>query len=282
MFRRFISSLVLIVAAAQWSVALSQTGQDSLAAKADSPVPIVRSSSHATLFGVGRVNHLDTYLSPSEYKGPQLTFLHETFRTLRRNENVLFQTLTQGEFSYTHNPAETAHEMGGAVRYDFGWGRQWKDVLWKGLNLSAIGLAGGDLGFLYNNRNGNNPAQAHVGLRLTAALRADYHFRIRRQRLALHYQAHLPLLGMAFMPQYGQSYYDIFDRGNFDRNIRCTHPGNALSMRQLFTVDIPIRHARLRLGYLSDLRQLNLNGVKQHQYSRSVVIGYVRELDIKR
>ena len=113
---------------------------------------------------------------------------------------------------------------------------------------------------------------------LTAALRADYRFRIRKQTLALHYQAHLPLLGMAFSPQYGQSYYDLFDRSHYDHNLRATHFGNALSLRQLFTLDIPVRRARLRIGYLSDLRQLKVNGLKQHQYGRAAMIGFVREL----
>ena len=241
-----------------------------------------RSSLHTTLFGIGRVNHLDTYLSPQEYTGPQMTYLSETFRTLRCNEHVVFQTFTQGEFSYTRNHAETAHDLAGAVRYDFGWGRQWRSILFPGLDLTAMGLAGGDIGLLYNNRNSNNPAQARANLRLSAALRADYHFRIKRQQVGLHYRAHLPVLGTAFMPQYGQSYYEIFDRGNYDHNIRCAHFGNALSLRQLFTLDIPIRHARLSVGYLSDLRQLHVNGIKQHQYSRSFVIGYVREISIKR
>ena len=239
-------------------------------------------TSHTTLFGIGHVNHLDTYLSPVEYKGTQTTYLHETFRTLRHAPHVVFQTTTQGEFSYSQNHAETAHDFGGSVRYDFGWGRQWKNIPWRNLNLAAMGMAGGDLGFLYNNRNGNNPAQARANLRLTLALRADYSFKVKRQVLELHYQAHLPLLGMGFMPRYGQSYYDIFDRGHYDHNLIATHLGNALSLRQLLAVDIPVRHAHLRLGYLSDLRQLQANGIKQHQYTRSFVIGYTRHIFLSR
>ena len=169
----------------------------------------LRETTHTTLFGIGKVNHLDTYLSPLEYKGPQLTFLSETHRTLRRNSHVLFSTMLQGEFSYTESPKQNAHDMGGSVRYDAGWHRQWKNVL-KGLDLSAGALAGGDIGFLYNNRNGNNPAQARANLRLSASLRGDYCFKIKKQTLALHYQAHLPLLGATFMPQYGQSYFNMF------------------------------------------------------------------------
>ena len=242
----------------------------------------LRCSTRTTLFGIGKVNHLDTYLSPLEYKGPQLTYLYETHRTLKRNPHILFMTMTQGDLSYTDSPAQNAHDIGGSIRYDAGWGRQWTDVLLSNLDLTAGGLAGGNLGFLYNDRNGNNPAQARAGIDLSAFVRADYRFKIKRQTLGLHYQAHLPLLGAAFMPQYGQSYYDIFDRGNYDHNIRATHLGNALSLRQLLTFDIPIRRSTLSLGYLSDLRQLHINGVKQHQYTRSFVIGYVRNIKLLR
>jgi len=116
-------------------------------------------------------------------------------------------------------------------------------------------------------------------MRVSLSLRADYRFRIKKRYLAVHYQAHLPLLGMAFMPQYGQSYYDLFDRGNYDHNIRCTHLGNALSLRHILSFDLPIRRATLRLAYLSDLRQLHVNDIKQHQYGRAFMIGYVRNLN---
>jgi len=241
-----------------------------------------RETTHTTLFGIGKVNHLDTYLSPLEYKGPQLSVIGETHRTLQRNPHVLFTTLLQGEFSYTDSPTQNAHDMGGSIRYDAGWGRQWKNVLWKGLDLTAGGMAGGTLGFLYNNRNGNNPAQARANIATSAFARADYRFNIKKQSLVLHYQAHLPLFGAAFMPQYGQSYYDLFDRGNYDHNLRFTHFGNALSLRQMFTIDVPIRHSRLSIGYLSDLRQLRTNGIRQHQYSRAFLIGYTRHLSLKR
>ena len=39
-----------------------------------------RNSTHATVLGIGAVNQLDTYLSPLNYSGPQLQFLHETLR----------------------------------------------------------------------------------------------------------------------------------------------------------------------------------------------------------
>ena len=121
-----------------------------------------RETTHTTLFGVGRVNHLDTYLSPLEYTGPQFSYISHTRRALRRNPHVIYTTFAQGEFSYTESPAQNAHDIGGSVRFDAGWGRIWRNALWKGLDLTVGGMAGGTLGLLYNDRNGNNPAQARA------------------------------------------------------------------------------------------------------------------------
>ncbi|MBP5619495.1 MAG: DUF3316 domain-containing protein, partial [Bacteroidaceae bacterium] len=77
-----------------------------------------RDAAHALMFGVGRSNQLDTYLSPMEYKGPQFTFLRETLRmTHWANERLSFQSLTQGAFSLTENPAQNANEYGGHIGY---------------------------------------------------------------------------------------------------------------------------------------------------------------------
>ncbi len=271
----FIKRIYLFVLFALSFLALPAQETDSLQRQG-------RESCHTTLFGIGRMNHLDTYLSPMEYKGPQLSVLAETRRNLQRNSHILFTTLLQGEASYTENAVQNAHGIGGSIRYDAGWGRQWKNIPWKGLDLAVGGMAGGTVGFLYNDRNGNNPAQFRGSVAASAFARADYRFKIKKRTLEVHYQAQLPLLGAAFMPQYGQSYYDIFERGNYDRNVRCTHFGNALSLRQVLTFDIRLPHACLSVGYLSDLRQLHTNGIRQHQYGRSFLIGYSRRLALKR
>ncbi|MGG6550492.1 UNVERIFIED_CONTAM: DUF3316 domain-containing protein, partial [Prevotella sp. 15_C9] len=70
------------------------------------------------------------------------------------------------------------------------------------------------MGFLYNTRNGNNPEQAYLGLNLAPRLSADYAFRIRSHPFQIRYEAQVPLVGVMFSPNYGQSYYEIFSRGD--------------------------------------------------------------------
>ncbi len=236
--------------------------------------PSVAQREHTTLFGAGRANQYDTYLSPLEYRGPQVTIQHSTLRPLQRNTRISFQTITQIEYSYTKNPTGVTHEHGGAVRFDAGWNYNWANILFPDLQLMAGGLLGMDGGFLYNERNGNNPAQGRLSAKLSATAGAAYHLHIRRKTLTLQYQAIFPLFGGMFSPQYGQSYYNIFTQGNYDHNVIATHPGNALSLRQRLVVSIPLRSRSLTVGYLSDLLQSKPHHLRQHQYSRGVVIGW--------
>jgi len=241
-----------------------------------------RATTRSLMFGVGGSKQYDTYLSPSEYRGAQLTVMSQTERQLLRNPNVIYQSNLWGSVASTSNSADTADDFAGNLTYSSAWFRQWNDVLWKNLSLRAGGEVEGLIGFLYNTRNGNNPAQGYLTANAALSVGATQRFHIRRQHFRIAWQGSLPLLGAMFSPQYGQSYYNIFSQGNYDHNVVCTHPGNALCFRQLFTVDIPIRRSIIRMGYHSDIRQAKANDLRQHHYNRTFLIGYVRYFNMNR
>ncbi len=111
---------------------------------------------------------------------------------------------------------------------------------------------------------------------------AVYPFHIRRVPFTVRYQASLPLTGVMFSPQYGQSYYEM-SLGNYDHNVCFTHPGNAPSMRHLLTLDFPVAGFTFRTGYLCDIRQSRVNGLRSHIWNHSFMIGYVKHFNfIKR
>lgn len=232
----------------------------------------------STLFGFGFSNQLDTYLSPMEYTGWQVSFLTSRERmTHWAQGHISFQSLVQGAFSYTKNPARTAKEWGGRLAYDAGWHYHWR--LTDRLTLKAGALVGVDLGFLYNLRNTNNPAQGRLGMDVSASAGGSYRFKIRKLPILIKYQADLPLMGCMFSPQFGQSYYDI-SQGSRDHNVCFSHPGNALSFRQLLTFDLEFQRASLRFGYMGDIRQSHVNNIRMHDINHSFMIGYVRYLKI--
>ena len=226
------------------------------------------------LFGFGGSNQMDTYLSPMEYDGWQASVLTGRERMTRMaGGRISFQSMMQAAATRTENPARTAEMWGGRIAYDAAWHWNWTPA--KGLRLKAGAQVGTDLGFLYNNRNGNNPAQGRVSADMAASVAAAYAFRIRRFPLALRYQADVPLLGCMFSPQYGQSYYELYI-GNRDHNVCFAHPGNAFSIRSLLMMDLVFSRTTMRLGYLCDVRQSNVNGISTHDFSHSFMLGYVR------
>lgn len=236
--------------------------------------PTGRQLSRSILLGVGRSSQLDTYLSPMEYSGLQLSFLTQRERmTGMAGDHIAFQGMAQGAFSYTENPAGNANELGGRIGYDAGWHYVWQPA--AGLKLKGGGLLGADVGFLYNPRNGNNPAQARANMDVSLSVGGSYEFRIRRMPFTLRYQGDLPVLGCMFSPHYGESYYEIY-QGYGGHHVCFTHPANALSLRQLLAVDFCFPRTTMRVGYLSDIRQSHVRGIRAHDISRSFMLGYVR------
>jgi hypothetical protein len=105
---------------------------------------------------------------------------------------------------------------------------------------------------------------------------AIYKFQLWQQELSLRYQANMPLLGIMFSPQFGQSYYEI-GAGYAKGNVCFSQPGNAFSLWQQLTLDIPVgKYVVLRTGYLCDIRQSHVHGIKMHDRSHSFMIGFVK------
>lgn len=231
----------------------------------------------STLIGAGKANVFDTYLSPIEYEGPGVRFLHESMRMTRLMDgNVSSQSLLQVNFSYTKNPSKTGKMYAGLVNWNYALHYQYHiDSRLKILFGPMIDLNGG---FIYNVRNSNNPAQAKAYANIDASAMLIYKFRIADYPMILRYQANLPLMGAMFSPEYGESYYEIFSLGNSGRHVVFTSLHNNPSLRQMLTFDIPIRKIVMRVGYVCDIQQSKVNSLKTHVYSHDFMIGFVKNI----
>lgn len=231
----------------------------------------------STMIGAGYANVFDTYLSPLEYTGPEVRFLLENMRfTHLMNGNVSAQHLFQVNFDYTKNISKSSESYSGLINYSFSlhYHKRYNEKF-KLLFGPMIDINGG---VNYNRRNSNNPAQAKAYASLGGSAMAIYKFHIGRNPLTVRYQANLPLLGIMFSPEYGESYYEIFGLGNGGKNVLFTSLHNAPSLRQLLTLDIPVKHSTLRLGYVCDIQQSKVNNLKAHTYSHTFMIGVVRNI----
>ena len=236
----------------------------------------------STLFGVGHSNVFETYLSPLEYTGTEVRFLHESMRMTRLlGGKVSGQSLIQVNASYNKNISQTAEMYAGLVNWSYALHYQFRmnDDKLKILVGPMLDLNGG---VVYNRRNSNNPAQAKAYGGLGASGMLIYKFRIARYPLTVRYQANLPLLGVMFSPEYGESYFEIFSLGNGGRNVVFTSLHNNPSLRQMVTLDFPIRNVTMRVGYVCDIQQSKVNNLKSHAYSHDFMIGFVRNLYLLR
>lgn len=237
----------------------------------------------ATMLGVGGANMLDTYLSQEKYRGVEWRLMSEV-----RRDRLYMDSLSMGStggltyglshelaFAYTHNRVRNGHEYSGHYVFAYSVTRRW-DMLHDALHIYVGGMAEGLLGGTYNNRNSNNnPAQGYLSAAIGAHLAARYDLTVFGKRVTVGYEARYPLVGMMFSPNYGQSYYEIFNLGNYDHNIVVTSPAT-FQLRQQLTADVMLKgNTSLRLGYLCDIRQATPNNLKQHHYYNAVTIGIV-------
>ena len=231
----------------------------------------------SVMIGAGHNNTFETYLSPLEYEGPEVRFAYETMRMTRlMGGNVSAQNLFQLHASYTENISQTNHTYGGLVNWSYALHYQFRPA--KGLKILFGPMLDLNAGVVYNRRNSNNPAQAKAYGGLGASGMLIWKFRIRNYPMTVRYQANLPLLGVMFSPEFGESYYEIFSLGNGGQNVVFTSLHSNPSLRQLLTLDFPIGNTVMRVGYVCDLQQAKVNNLKSHTYSHDFMIGVVRNL----
>ena len=240
---------------------------------------------NALMLGIGYTDILDTYLSPEKYRGTDMRFLSHTRRE-KDSTCLVHQLLHEGCIATADNRSGNGGEIGGGYTFAYSLLRKWQMPVGScHLRLLAGGTAELSVGFLYNTRGSNNPAQARLALQLKPTVAADFDFRLfrRQQRpFTLHYEASAPLCGLMFSPNYGQSYYEIFSRGNYDHNCVPTTIASTPSLRQMLTLDFRALHTTWRIGYLGDWRQASVNNLKQHTYTHALVFGIVRRFRIEK
>ncbi len=232
----------------------------------------IQAQEKVRLIGIGHASILDTYLSQENYSGPEVRLLHSTTSFLDKHPQWSRTFTSQLSFSNTSPRSNDGTNLAGMLEYSFAMNRHFQ--INENLDIAFGGLADCFLGGIYNTRNGNNPAQLKLGIDIAPEIAASYKFQLLNKPMRLNYRADLPLAGLHFSPAYGQSYYEIFSKGNYDHNICLASPFSAVNFSQMLTVDVWFGKRALTVGYLGAYRQADMNSLKYHNYSHSFVIGY--------
>lgn len=257
------------------------------------PLSLPAQEKHITstkMLGVGYCGVQDTYLSPEHYGGMEIRYLSHTERERaeapqdslasqegrRGRERWTRLIINEGNFAYGKSRSKNGATLSGAYHFQYGVLRKWT-FLADRLTLKGGAQAEFIGGFIYNTRNGNNPAQARALIDIGPVVMAKYILKggtaDGKGRIAVAYEASCPLFGLTFSPNYGQSYYEIFNEGNYDRNIVPTTIVSMPSLRQQLTFTFCLSRINLSVCYLGDYRQLQVNNLKQHVYSSMLMVG---------
>ena len=247
---------------------------------------------------IGQGKMRDTYLTPLLYSGGSISLEGQRWRMHR---NPVWTSWQQADimFSTGEDHGHNSEAWTGRLRYRYGILRRWSESLSNLSNPSNpsetfgspwsfyLGpYAGIDLGFDYNLKmaSSNNPATARITTNLGAAGAVSYKFQSPwAQGMKVMLQAHAPLLGMGFCPEYGASYYETFYLNTSGNILHFTSLHNQQDVDVQLAVDFPLAiipwfrsfDSVLRLGGSYHIETMDINDITTRYSSFEFVIGWV-------
>lgn len=215
----------------------------------------------------------DSYLTPITYGGTDLALGYEVMRNTRfAPDKWLWQLGVGVDYNYVENDARNnnLHKLMGDITFDMQ--RQWRGAIAHRVNLSAGPMTQLRAGIIYDEVNSNNPVSVRAHWNVGATGMASMDTRLWRLPMTLRYQVHLPVVGVFFAPEYDESYYEIY-LGNHKNLAHMGWWGNRLDMTHYVGADLHLGKTTLRVGYRARLEHWNVNNLKVHDVSHSLVLG---------
>lgn len=228
----------------------------------------------------------NTYLAPLLYEGRQIGVRYERWRTMRSykwtNQQIIDADFADGD-------AENGqHSTSWSIRamYRYAMHRDISHLLCsrcQGLTVLIGPYAGLETGFDYNLKLGssNNPATARFVGNMGVSLASTYDYTLWGQPSKVNLQVQMPLIGYAFMPEYGASYYETFliESGN-NGHFTSLHNEQDLDVR--LSTDIPIAvipwfkrmKTIVRLGAYYHIETMDINSIVNRYSTFGISIGW--------
>lgn len=257
-------------------VCMMITSLNMIFSQEDIPADNIKLVNHSTLIGIGKSYLFDSYLSPLTYDGTAISLINDRIKgSSYFNGNLLLQNQFRLQTGITKNPTSSSSEYFGSLYYNL---NGFLPIFKSSLSGSSFRLYGGGgpelaLGGIYNVRNSNNPGSLKTFVNLNVAAMAIYNW----SNLTFRWQVSSPFVGMFFSPEYGHSYYEIFTLGNNEGTMHLGSFHNQLSLRNYFTIDIPVNKITIRTGYMWDYYSSDVNMLNTKISSHQFLIGLAFE-----
>lgn len=144
----------------------------------------------------------------------------------------------------------------------------------KNFEVAVGGVASADFMVKFGSRNVNNPASGDGSLTIGAAAHVGYLVEHNRFIMKLSYELETPLLGAMFVPEMGESYYEMW-LGNLHNVAHFASVHNNLSVRGNVNVDFVLKHCTLRLQMQHHQAAWHANNLKFRRSELMGGIGFV-------
>jgi hypothetical protein len=264
--RRFLLTMLILLS----GLALQLRAEEPL--RTEEPL---RPVSSAFMVDGGSSHLLDTYLSPLKYTGWHVGFSYERNQAMKFSPEKWRQQLMLGiEYNDGSNPAKNASLLYGNLAVSWSMSRLWR--LPYRLRVSVGGFVGGNLGMMYNDRNGNNPASVKADIDLGLAASLGWNFKVKKLPVNLRWQTSMPVVGAFFSPEYDELYYEI-SLGNKHGLAHFAYPGNMFRWDNLVTADLGLGTSSLRVGFRSQIYSSEVNHITTRNFSYAFVLGVVTD-----
>lgn len=227
------------------------------------------------VYGVesGSINALSTYLSPLPYKGADIGIYGTWSKAMPFAPASAIMTFdSHASMGRMENPAHTALMLD--LDLDFNWGMGWRKRLPSNFQVTCGGNIDANGGLLWLPRNGNNPVAARAFINLGADASISWRWKIGRLPVLFSDRARLPLAGIFFSPEYGETYYEIY-LGNHSGLARFGYPGNHFSLSNLFSVNLDFGRTAMQVGYRFEADTSWASHINTHIFRHFLVIGVI-------
>ena len=222
----------------------------------------------------GGINMYDQYISPLLYKGQFIALQKEWWQHFKQQDwEHTGKVKLQGGRMY--NKAYT--NMIYALGVQGGWGGQFDFGRMTGINGLHLFLGpylDADIMAKELINNVNKPYSIDVAVDIKAHAGIAYCFSFRNTSYRVRYTVLTSLLGTQFVPEYGQSYYEITE-GIIGGTIGFSSLHNRLTLRHELTFDMQFPHLSWRIGVEHEYMKHSMNNLDFQREQVSLVIGAV-------
>lgn len=212
----------------------------------------------------------DQYLSPLLYSGQRVGIGNEWWQPLRGAWHHLGRF--DAQFGWTYSSAHT--NLIYSLGVSGGWGAYYS---WCFRHTGIELLLGPYLDFDWlgkmHGSSVNKPFSMDVALDLCAMGGIAWTFRARTTSYRLRYLVRANVVGVDFLPDYWQSYYELAE--GVPGRVRCTTLTNHRTLRHELTMDMQFHRSTWRVGVAHEYVEYGERGMMFSREQVSAVVGCI-------